>query len=315
MKRGKGDFMTRATVFFSWQSDIRAAACRTIIQDALEAAAKTIAADESVAITPVIDRDTQGVPGAPDIGATILTKIDAAAAFVADVTIVGRTNGGKAMPNPNVLVELGYALSALGWSRIVLVQNTAFGEPEQLPFDLRQKRAITYSSPEDATERAQARRGLQRTFEAALSTMLKSAEPKSSSVTEFTLTHRRDKTEQNFHHCGITPALKNVGQRRIDDWQIELEFPSVFLDGVIYGLKVDDRSTRTHSLFQRDGRRRGAEKPLFPDQVGEFTIGYHVTTDLFRQRELFDLPVRARALVDGKVVAEVTKPFSDFEEF
>lgn len=307
--------MTRATVFFSWQSDIRAAACRTIIQDALEEATKTIAADESVAITPVIDRDTQDVPGAPDIGATILAKIDAAAAFVADVTIVGRTSGGKAMPNPNVLVELGYALKALGWSRILLVQNTAFGEPELLPFDLRQKRAITYSSPEDATERAPARRGLQRTFETALSAMLKNTEPKSSSETEFTVTHRRDKTEQNYHHYGITPALKNIGQRRIDDWQIELEFPATFLDGVIYGLKVDDRSTPTHSLFQRDGRRRGAEKPLFPGQIGDFTIGYHVTEALYERRDLFDVPVRARALVDGKVVGEVTKPFSDFEDF
>src|ERR1700735_754277 len=109
-------------VFFSWQSDIRAAACGTRIATALGAAAAGIAADETVEIEPVIDRDTESVPGAPDIGATILSKIDAAAAFVADVTIVGRTKSGKPSPNPNVLVELGYALKALGWSRILMVQ-------------------------------------------------------------------------------------------------------------------------------------------------------------------------------------------------
>ena len=102
------------TVFFSWQSGIRAAACRTLIESALEGAAKAIAADDSIAIEPVIDRDTQDVPGAPDIGAAILAKIDVADAFVADVTIVGKTMTGKPAPNPNVLVELGYALKKLG---------------------------------------------------------------------------------------------------------------------------------------------------------------------------------------------------------
>lgn len=123
-------------------------------------------------VDPVIDRDTQNVPGAPDIGATILAKIDAAAVFVADVTLVGSTVSGKPTPNPNVLVELGYAVKGLGWSRILLVLNTAFGEPEDLPFDLRQKRAITYSSPEDATERAPERRRLAKTLDSALREIL-----------------------------------------------------------------------------------------------------------------------------------------------
>jgi hypothetical protein len=308
--------MTRATIFFSWQSDIRAAACRSLIQEALEGAAKAIASDESIAITPVIDRDTQDVPGAPDIGATILSKIDAAAAFVADVTIVGKTNSGKPTPNPNVLIELGYALKALGWPRLLLVQNVAFGDPETLPFDLKQKRAIVYTSPEDATERAQARRGLQKTFETALGGILKNLQPTHISETQFNLTYRRDKTEQRYHHYEITPALRNVGKRRIDDWQIELEFPTAFLDGVIYGLRMDDRSTPTHALFHRDGRRPRSEKPLFPGQVGDFTIGYYITDALFRdQQHLFDLPVRARSLVDGKIVGEIAKPFRDFQEF
>jgi hypothetical protein len=38
-------------------------------------------------------------------------------------------------PNPNVLVELGYALKALGDERVIVVVNTAFGKEELLPFD------------------------------------------------------------------------------------------------------------------------------------------------------------------------------------
>lgn len=272
-----------------------------------------------MAVEPVIDRDTQNVPGAPDIGATILAKIDAAAVFVADVTIVGNTVTGKPAPNPNVLVELGYALKTLGWSRILLVQNTAFGAPETLPFDLRQKRAIVFSSVEDAEERAPERRALQGKLGMALREILKgmALTPTTPAIeAELTLTHRRDKTEQEYHHYEVTPCLKNMGSRRIDDWQLELEFPTAFLDGVIHGLKVDDRSTGRTTLFQRDGRRASAEKPLFPGQVGTFTIGYQVTSATFRsQHALFDEIVRARALVDGKVIGEVATPFRELQDF
>jgi hypothetical protein len=162
-----------STVFYSWQSDIRAAACRTLIQGALEQVATGMVADGQLKVVPVIDRDTQNVPGSPDIGATILAKIDRATAFVADVTIVGETSPGRHTPNPNVLLELGYALKALGETRIVLVQNTALGGPELLPFDLRQKRVLTYESAEDSAERSPERRRLSGVLQAALTPILK----------------------------------------------------------------------------------------------------------------------------------------------
>ena len=48
------------------------------------------------------------MPGSPDIVATILAKIEAAAVFVADVTPIAVSPGGKHVANPNVLIELGY---------------------------------------------------------------------------------------------------------------------------------------------------------------------------------------------------------------
>jgi hypothetical protein len=60
--------------FYSWQSDSSNGTNRTLIENALKDAAKQIAGDESIDIEPVIDRDTQGVSGAPDIAATIFGK-------------------------------------------------------------------------------------------------------------------------------------------------------------------------------------------------------------------------------------------------
>jgi hypothetical protein len=162
----------KSRIFYSWQSDIKAAACRTLIADALAGSARALVEDGTIEIVPVIDRDTLDVPGCPDIGSTIFAKIDSADAFVADVTIVGRISGGRPTPNPNVLVELGYALKAVGENRVVLVQNLAFGGPELLPFDLRQKRVVTYSSDTASNERSAVRRQLVIALKLAISSIV-----------------------------------------------------------------------------------------------------------------------------------------------
>lgn len=159
--------MTKYTVFYSWQSDLLNATNRGFIEKALENAAKTIRADDSLKVEPVVDRDTQGVPGSPDIGKAILEKIDQAHAFVADVTIIN-PGAARPSPNPNVLIELGYAMKGLGPDKYLLVMNTAHGSPEQLPFDLRMKRVITYHMPEETTDRSPGRKVLQAKLEEAL---------------------------------------------------------------------------------------------------------------------------------------------------
>src|SRR5579863_130930 len=153
-------------VFFSWQSDLPNSCNRGFIQRALEGAAATIKADETVEIEPVVDRDTEGVPGSPDIASTIFAKITAADAFVADVSITNRGDK-RATPNPNVLIELGYALKALGHERVILVFNRAFGKVEELPFDLRARRVLVYDMPE-AAQKAPERNALERQLESAV---------------------------------------------------------------------------------------------------------------------------------------------------
>lgn len=157
------------SIFYSWQSDLPNSTNRGFIERALKDAAGLLRADDSLGVEPVVERDTLGVPGAPDIAATILAKIAAADVFVADVSIIHQEEGDdRRTPNPNVLIELGWALRALGFERVVLVMNTAFGGPELLPFDLRARRAVLYQLPADAAEKANVRRDLASKLKAAL---------------------------------------------------------------------------------------------------------------------------------------------------
>ncbi len=134
-------------IFYSWQSDLPNSTNRGFIQTALEKAAKAIANDSSNDDVPIIDRDTKDVPGAPHIAKTILAKVAAADAFVADVSIIQGKGGPRPIPNPNVLIELGYALCSLGDARIVLLMNDVYGGPENLPFDLSHHRSRTTTCP------------------------------------------------------------------------------------------------------------------------------------------------------------------------
>jgi len=158
----------RRIVFYSWQSDLPNATNRSLIQTALEEAAAVIARDDDVEVEPVVDRDTQNVPGSPDIASTIFAKIITADIFVADVSIVTRAEPMRPVPNPNVLIELGYALKAIGHERVILVFNKAFGKIEELPFDLRTRRVLSYEMSKEATERASERKQLRGQLEAAL---------------------------------------------------------------------------------------------------------------------------------------------------
>lgn len=136
--------MEQLKIFYSWQSDHSNLTNRTFIQDALEKATKLLRNDDSLEVNPVVDRDTKDEPGSPDIVHSIFHKIEDSAVFVCDVTIINDQTDKRPTPNPNVLIELGYALKALGQGRVLLIMNTSYGEIKKLPFDLDHRRVITY---------------------------------------------------------------------------------------------------------------------------------------------------------------------------
>jgi len=159
-------------IFYSWQSDSPSNTNRNFISEALEKAIKEVKDDDSVSVDPVIDRDTLGVSGSPDISESIFSKIDRASVFVCDVSIVDK-NATRKSPNPNVLIELGYAIKVLGWNRIIMIMNTEYGDPTGLPFDLRSKRVLPYSIDSAAAEKAPVRNALKKTLVAALQLIFK----------------------------------------------------------------------------------------------------------------------------------------------
>jgi len=142
-------------VFYSWQSDLPNNLNRSFIESALKKAAKQISKDQNFTIEPVIDRDTSGLPGSPSITAAITEKIAKSDLFVCDISIVNNQSTGRKTPNPNVLLELGYASAVLGWDRIIMVQNIAFGGYESIPFDLRDKRIVDYYLNNNLAETAE----------------------------------------------------------------------------------------------------------------------------------------------------------------
>ena len=162
------------TVFYSWQSDLPNRTNRAFIVDALEQAARAVRSDASVGIDPVVDRDTAGVPGSPGIAATIFAKIADADIFVPDVSLVTSHHAKRPSPNPNVLLELGFAMSQLSWDRVVMVMNTAFGDPTRLPFDLRGHRVVTYNcSDELGTIKTGEQRALEKKLTDAITAILR----------------------------------------------------------------------------------------------------------------------------------------------
>ena len=180
-------------IFFSWQADTPTVAGRNLVERALERAIATIGDDSELeeAVRELeVDRDTKGVPGSPPIVETIFAKIDGAAVFVPDLTFVSKRLDGRPSPNPNVLIEYGWALKSLGHNRIVPIMNTAHGvpTPESMPFDMRHLRhPIPYECPDAADEptRVAARTKLAKALEGAIRLVLQNEPTLTTSVPQF----------------------------------------------------------------------------------------------------------------------------------
>jgi hypothetical protein len=95
------------------------------------------------------DEATRDTPGSPKIVDTIFEKILQSDAFVCDLSkiyeAIALDGEARKFCNPNVAIELGFAIRELGWNRIILVFNEAYGKlPHDLPFDTHGNRATKY---------------------------------------------------------------------------------------------------------------------------------------------------------------------------
>ncbi len=137
-------------IFYSWQSDLKGNETRNFISDCIKDTVKHM--KDTIEIE--VDRDTKGEFGSPDIVQTIFSKIDNCDIFIADVSVVNKyttvsdcdeENEIRCTPNPNVMLELGYASNVVGWDNIICIINTDYGEIKELPFDIAHRRLTPYS--------------------------------------------------------------------------------------------------------------------------------------------------------------------------
>lgn len=133
-------------IFYSWQSDLPNPTNRSFIETQIKKTTKSLS-DELPTITEfIIDSDSRNESGTPDLAQTIFNKINECNIFIADVSIINKGSKHRLVPNPNVLIELGYAAKTLGWSKVICIFNQCYANIEQLPFDIRGRKPIIYNS-------------------------------------------------------------------------------------------------------------------------------------------------------------------------
>lgn len=135
--------MRKFKIFYSWQSDLPGSKTRNFIRECIDDAINL--AQESEAVEAERDEATAGMTGSPNIVTTLFSKIDNCDLFIADLSLcfTEDNNKEKKSPNPNVLLELGYAVKTLGLERVICLCNTDYGN--KYPFDIAHNRITVFS--------------------------------------------------------------------------------------------------------------------------------------------------------------------------
>lgn len=134
------------TIFYSWQSDLLKSTNQNAIRQALRNAINLVE-DKYENIRIELDEATRNTTGSPNIPSTIFNKISRCDVFICDLTTINNDAGSdfRKTANPNVLIELGYAIAEIGWDRIILLFNTHYGIfPDDLPFDIDRHRTSKF---------------------------------------------------------------------------------------------------------------------------------------------------------------------------
>ena len=204
------------TIFYSWQSDLNKKLNRSLIEHSISESIKLLESElENVNIK--LDDSTSNTPGSPNISEIIFRKISACDIFVCDISIINshlKSVDGKIRltPNPNVLVELGYAIAILGWERIILVVNEVYGKSMELPFDISKHRAILYeiTDSKDNNNKGKLING----FKKAISTIIQHNPPKACDLGKFD----PDKVKRKRDIDTINLILNNIAFRAFESF-------------------------------------------------------------------------------------------------
>lgn len=134
--------MEKLKLFFSWQSDI--VGNHKNIRDSLLAACAEIRSEGCFDIE--YTESTLGISGSPVIEKAVVDNILSCNIFVADLTPIDGTTR-KDIPNPNVMMELGYAKANMS-DDVILLLNTKQTDALRMPFDINHNRMTKFPNKE-----------------------------------------------------------------------------------------------------------------------------------------------------------------------
>lgn len=231
----------KITVFYSWQSDLPKETNLNGIRQSLRLSANEI--ENSIDDVSIeLDEATRGTAGSPNIPMTIFEKISKADVFICDLTTINSSDEeNRKVANPNVLIELGYAIAELGWERIILLFNKEFGTfPQDLPFDIDRHRTTPFSikGKTDKSGKAQ------------LSQVLKSA----------LITIIQQKPLKRVDTKKVTPEVK---KRNIDIANLKWCLKYLHIPTMDYFLEEMPSRIIKHIFFYQQGFREVVESNSF----------------------------------------------------
>jgi predicted nucleotide-binding protein with TIR-like domain len=276
-------------IFFAWQDDSPPPTNKQAIRAALRAASTRLEQEfGSGKLGIELQEATKGEPGSPNIPAKILEKIERSDIFVCDLTTVIKqtTPSAIAAPNPNVIFELGYAVARLGWSRIIILFNEAFGSfPDELPFDVDRHRASRYTLKDGPdVKKAYARATLDDLLVEALKAIIVAKPEKPSGKKELTLEEIRRIRDLD----ALRRVLAKIHWPTIDK-HIE-DAPRTIHDSVFYFWEGFN-AVLTSSLFHLYDESLLSDLEKIHQLWGKtLSYGHCYHTSLNRDVVIFDLP-------------------------
>ncbi len=291
------------TIFYSWQSDSPRETNQTGIKHSLEDLKSAIESEFSE-VTLLLDEATRDLPGSPNIPREILAKITASDIFVCDITTINTNaqNMSRKTANPNVLIELGYAVATVGWDRIIMLFNRNVGTfPEDLPFDIDRHRASPYSimSAKDVQGKNQLTSLL---IEAVKLVIIKSPLRPSEILTEKPEQRKRRKDVDNLKWILSTIHINTF------DHFLE-EIPGRILSKIFYFKEGFSAALDSSSFHLYDEKCLELLKNLQTNWNKAFHYGQHYGTDGNSTYAKFHLPMdefpSERARQDFEVLSRV----------
>lgn len=254
-------------IFYSWQSDLPGSETRNIIQDSIKEAVRLLR--DTVDIEA--DRDTKGEYGSPDIAQTIFSKIDDCDIFIADVSAVCQyeitdKDGNKKvkyMPNPNVMLELGYATHVVGWENVICVLNADYGAPEDMPFDIASRR-LTPFSLKDGKSKGEAKRYIKGVIQDTVENILVNGKRVRTGFSDLRLGSFVDGTISDLlHPIEISKSSSFVKQRGqiIEEClelieqirSIKITEPSELLSAEEENISAEEETVGETAIIRKDG--------------------------------------------------------------